>query len=164
MKKIRNKFGQEEIVGFALIIIIVAVILLIFLGFSLRKPQKELVESYEVESFIQAFLQYTSSCRDSGDLEYLSIKKLIFDCKKKRTCLDGKDICEVLDSTLTNLVEESWKIGADRPIKGYELKIISNEEEMLLLKKGEITQNYKGSIQDFRESGNSFDISFIAYY
>ena len=65
------KRAQEEMVGFALIVIIVSVILVIFLGFSLRDQGKENVESYEVESFIQSFLQYTSECRDN--FNFLSV-------------------------------------------------------------------------------------------
>ena len=160
--KIRNKYGQEEMVGFGLIIIIVSVILLIFLGFALRSPQKEPVESYEVNSFIQGFLQYTSDCRDN--LEYLSIQKLIFGCNDDEMCLDGRSACDVLNSTLTGIAEEGWKIEGDRPIKGYELKIDSNKAEILLIKKGNITGNYKGSMQDFSRSGNSVEIFFTAYY
>ena len=158
----KSKVGQEEMVGFMLIIIIVAVIMLVFLSFYLRDSPKEIVESYEVESFIQAFLQHTTDCRDN--LEYLSIRKLIFDCDDGGICLDGRDICEVLDSTLTNLVEESWKVDSDTPIKGYELNITSNKEEMLLIKKGNKTNNYRGAMQDFSRSGNLFEILFTAYY
>ncbi len=160
--KIKNKSGQEEIVGFALIIIIVAVILLVFLGLSLNTPQKEIVESYEVDSFIQAFLQYTTDCRDN--LEYLSIQKLIFNCYDDEMCLDERDACNALNSTLIGIVEESWKVEGDRPVKGYELKIIIDEEEMLLVEKGNITQNYKGSMQDFSKSGKDCEIYFKAYY
>ena len=46
----RNK-AQEEMVGFALIIVIVAVILIILLGIYLRKPKDQAIESYE-ESII----------------------------------------------------------------------------------------------------------------
>lgn len=160
-----KKRAQEQIVGFALIIIIVAVILLVFLGFSLRNSQKENVESYEVKSFVQAFLQYTTDCRDSNDLEWLSIKKLIFDCNRGEECLDSRDTCEVLNSTLTKIIEESWKIEGDRPVKGYELDITLNEVDVILsLEKGNITNNYKSSMQDFSKSGNSFEIFFTAYY
>lgn len=160
-----KKRAQEQMVGFALIIIIVAVILLVFLGFSLRNSQKENVESYEVKSFIQAFLQYTTDCRDSNDLEYLSIKKLIFDCNSGKECLDNRDTCEVLNSTLTEIIEESWKIEGDRPVKGYKLDITQNEVEVILsLEEGNITKNYKSSMQDFSKSGNSFEIIFTAYY
>ena len=160
----KSKFGQEEIVGFALIIIMVAVILLVFLGFSLKKPPKEPIESYEVESFIQAFLQYTSDCRDAGNLEYLSIRKLIFDCNNNKMCLDETPACEVLESTLTEITEESWKVEEDRPIQGYNLTITVNGEDLLFFEKGNITNNYRGSMQDFVKSGSSFDISFTAYY
>ena len=70
--EIKRKKAQEEMVGFALIIILVAVILLIFLGFSLRDQEKETIESYEVESFIQSFLQYTSDCRDNLEFSYFT--------------------------------------------------------------------------------------------
>ena len=162
ISKIKNKFGQEEIVGFALIIIIVAVILLIFLGFSLRNQQKEIVEDYEVDSFIQSFLQYTTDCEDN--LEYLSIQKLIFNCYDREICLDKRDACDVLNSTLKDIVKESWNVEGDRPVKGYELRIIIDEEEILLLEEGNITKNYKESMQDFSKSGKDSEIYFKAYY
>lgn len=153
--------GQEEMVGFALIIVLVAVILLVLLSLSLRKPQQEEVESYEVDSFIQAFLQYTSDCRD--DFEYLDVQELIFDCNDGRMCVDGRDTCEVLNSTLRGIVEESWNVGADRPVVGYELKILSESTEILLLSEGNKTRSYKGSMQSLVKRGDKFDIFFTAY-
>ncbi|MBI2057207.1 hypothetical protein HYT91_03060 [Candidatus Pacearchaeota archaeon] len=67
----KNKIGQEEMVGFALIIILVSVILLVFLAFSLNKPKTEATESYEVNSFLQSSLQYTSSCQTSNPARLL---------------------------------------------------------------------------------------------
>ena len=160
--KKKSKHAQEEIIGFALIIIIVAVILVIFLGFSLRNSQKELVESYEVESFIQTFLQYTTDCRNN--LEYLSIQKLIFECNNNGKCLDGKDSCEVLNSTLKEIVGIGWGIGETAPTKAYELKINSGDNGIILIEEGNKTSNYKGSMQDFSRGGNLIEIRFIAYY
>ena len=153
------KKAQEEMVGFALIIIVVAVILLIFLGFALRGQEKEAVESYEVESFIQSFLHYTSDCRDN--LEFLSVQKLISGCSNNLRCLDGRSTCDVLEPILKGIVEESWSIGAERPIKGYELKINSFGEEILKLKEGNITSNSKGSVQFLP---NKIEIFFTAHY
>ena len=159
----KNKYGQEEMVGFALIMIIVAVILLIFLSFSLGKSEKETVESYEVESFIQSMLQYTTDCRDN--LEYVSIQKLIIDCYKKDICIDDRNSCDVLNSTLKEIMKESWKVEGDRPVKGYELKIIvDKEEEMIVLEEGNITKNSKGSMVPFPSSGKDYEIFFNAYY
>lgn len=142
----RNKFkkAQEEMVGFALIIIIVAVILLVFLGFSLRSSTKDIVESYEVESFIQSFLQYTTDCRDKTN-DILTIRELILECNDFEECSDGKKSCEILNSTLNGILMESWKIGVDRPIKGYKLNITSQDQPILLLEEGNITINSKGN-------------------
>ena len=161
MKK-RATRGQEEMVGFALIIIIVAVILLIFIGFSLRNPQKENVESYEVDSFIQAFLQYTTDCKDLNNLQYRLVQNLIADCSDNEKCFDERDTCDVLNSTLKGIVEESWKVVGDWPVKGYELEIKSDEAVILLIKKGNVTKNYKSSMQPLGKK--DINILFTAYY
>jgi len=158
----KKKKAQEEMVGFALIIIIVAVILLFFINFYIRSGEKESVESYEADSFIQAFLHYTTECEDY--LEYLSIQKLIFECNDDALCLnDDKEACDILNSTLKNIVDKTWKVGEDMPVKGYELKITANEEEIPFISfmGGNITGNYRGAVQLLPES---IDVSFRAYY
>jgi len=157
-----GKKAQEEMVGFALIIIIVAVILLIFLGFSLKKPQKEAVESYEIESFIEAFLQYTSDCKNDRNIP-LSIKELIISCNKNEKCYENsneKESCEVLNEIMTGIIGESWKTDL---IKGYELNIFS-DKELLSLESGEKTKNYRGSSQDIPSEGNLIEVVFVGYY
>lgn len=158
----KPKRSQEEMVGFALIIIIVAVILLIFIGFSLRDQEKEVVESYEVDSFIQSFLQYTTDCVDSYKPRYRSIEKLIIDCNNGERCLDERDICEVLDSILKEIIEESWDVKGDRPVKGYNLKIGSNNETILDISDGDATNNYKSSMQELGKQ--DIEVIFKAYY
>jgi len=160
IKKIKK--GQEEIVGFALIIIIVSIILLVFISFSLRSSKNMEIQSYEVESFIQAFLQHTSDCEDA--LEFLPVQKLIFSCDNNEVCLDGKSACEVMNLTLTEICENSWNVGVDTPIKGYELRISSDETEIFLLEEGNMTQNYKGGSQPFAKRGKDYEISFQVYY
>lgn len=157
--KSSNKKAQEEMVGFALIVIIVSVILVIFLGFSLRDQGKEEVESYEVESFIQSFLQYTSECEDN--FEFLSVQELISDCNNKKTCSDEKKACDILDETLKDLTKESWKTGPERPVKGYEMKINALNKNILEFKEGNTTRNSKGAIQYLP---NNIEIIFTAYY
>ncbi len=161
-KRNTNKKGQEEMVGFILIMIIVAIILVVFLSLSLNKSGKEIVESYEVNSFIQSLLQYTTDCRN--DLEYLSVQKMIFDCHDSGKCLDERDSCSVLNSTLKDIVNKSWKVGTDRPIKGYEIIIMTKEAELLAVREGNITKNYEGSLQDFSRKGEDYEISLKIYY
>ncbi len=147
-------------IGFALIMIIVAVIILIFIGFSLTRPQQEPVGSYEVENFIQSLLQYTSDCKDN--LRYLSVQKLITTCFEGEICSNGRTTCSVLEETLQGIAEESWKTGEEETTKGYSFEITAGAEKMVSFKKGNITNNYKGAMQPFGK--NNIEITFTAYY
>ncbi len=163
MDKIKKK-AQEEMVGFALIIIIVSIVLLVFLSIALKNNDRETVESYEIESFIQAFLQHTSECRRADNLDFLSIQRLIFSCDKEDLCLDGQKTCDALNETLIEIMDESWKYGSDRPIKGRQLEILSDGKELLFIDEGNKTLNSMGSVQDFFRSGSEIIINFVVYY
>jgi len=127
----KSRRAQEEMVGFTLIIIIIAIILLVFLSFSLRRSSnQELIESYEIESFIQTFLKYNPN-------EKSSIKNMIKDCVNK-----GEG-CNILKTELENIMESSWKFGEEDVIKGYDLKIGSEYENIIEIKKGNETSNYE---------------------
>ncbi len=152
------KKAQEEIVGFALIIIVVAIILLVFIALSLKNPEKEAVESYEVDSFIQSFLQYTTSCSDN--LQALSIQRLIFYCERQESCLDGRNTCDVLNFEMSGILNESWPSGTDRPVRGYELNITAGSNSIFYEFNGNKTLNSKGSAQFFQNAR----IVFTAYY
>ena len=157
-----SKRGQEEIAGFAVILVLVAIILLVFLTFYLKKPSSEDIKSYEVNSFIQSFLQVTTPCEQNyGNL---SVQDLIFECRKGADCLYGKKSCEVLNSTLKSILDESWKVGEGLPIRGYQLNITANEQSLINLSKGITTQDYKGSSQSFSKEFYKIDIIFYAYY
>lgn len=151
-------------VGFALIIIIVAVIILVFISFSLRDPQRDTVESYEIESFIDSFLEYTTECRDRTN-DLLTVKELIGECSDLNSCSDGRPSCEVLNSTLNGIMGESWRVGENRPIKGYELNISSEEGKVILsFEKGNKTFNLKEATTDFPRRGQLISVKFRAYY
>jgi hypothetical protein len=155
MKKFKK--AQEEMVGFAVIMIVVAIILLVLLGISLNNSNKDAVESHEVDSFIQSFLEYTTDCRDNS--EYLSVRKLIIKCSNEARCSDGRNTCSVLNSTLEGIIDESWVVGEDTPIVGYELRIISDEEDLLVLREGNVTASSKTGDQSLPRT----KIFFTAY-
>lgn len=161
-RKNLGKKGQEEMVGFALIVIFVAIILLFLLVFYLRGHNQQGIESYEVNSFIQSFLHYTTNCEDYfGGIE---VRKLIFKCNDRIRCLNGEDSCDVLEETLKEITGESWPFGPERPIKGYELKITANNEEIVGLREGNQTNNFRGATQDFTIAPDSVEVYFKAYY
>jgi hypothetical protein len=138
-----KKRGQEEMVGFILIIVIVAIILLVLLSITIRRPREdELIQSYEIESFISSSLHYTTDCEDN--LEYLPLRKLIIECSRKSTCLDSRDSCKVLEETLGKMLNESFRIGS----KGYLYTIETGEEVIVSLSSGNESGTYKGAFQD----------------
>lgn len=160
MLKIKGKQGQEEIVGFAMIVIIVSIILIFFLVFSLSdRPD---TASYEAESFLQSSVHYTSSCEDGN--EFLPVQELVVSCYNEEKCDDEQDACEVLNETLKSMLEESWQVGPDFPIKGYKMEISSGEEGILYIREGNITGTYKGAQQILPEAGASISVLFNLYY
>jgi len=149
-------------VGFVVIIIIVSVILLVLLSFMLRSPVSKAVDSYEVESFIQASLQYTSTCENQ--IEFLSIEDLIVSCEEGGTCLDERNSCDVLNESLRGMIENAWNIGEGSAVRGYKLKVMIDEEEKFTLKEGNETRNYKGAFQDFAKGNTDYEVSLDIYY
>ena len=156
---IKNKRAQEEIVGFALIIIIVAVVLLFLLSFSLKRPEKESIESYEADSFLQSALQVTTSCEIN--LQNQSVQDLIFSCDDFEFCDNGSNSCEVLNASLGEVLDASWPVGSNKPIKGYEFLIKTGGSELLAINNGNVTNNYKGALQDLP---GEIKITFKVYY
>ncbi|MFH1801294.1 MAG: hypothetical protein ABH804_00455 [archaeon] len=153
------KKAQEEIIGFVLIIILVSVILLIFLLFSLKTSQKEPVESYEVENFLQAMLQYTTECESYTG--FFSVQNLIVKCYEDYICLNGKNACDALETTLSEMIEESWKVGEDRTAKGYMMNITAENKQIISLKNGNVTGNSRGAVQFL--GARSAEVYFVVY-
>ena len=165
------KKAQEEIVGFALIIIVVAVILLFLLVFVLNTSEKESVESYEVESFIQTALQTSVFCNAEEAPLHLSVQELIFQCYNDEDLICDRNplsrteetACEIMNSTLKILIDKSWPVGENRPLKGNELVIIVNDVTWLEQVEGSFTQTYKGATQSFFRSGSAVEVHFRVY-
>lgn len=109
-------------VGFVLIMLVVAVIFVVFLGIYLRKnANAEPVDSVEISQFLEAAFQYTTTCRISGNL--LSVKELITRCQEGKDCV-GEKSCDVLRETFIDLIESSWRFEENSPTKGYQLSIV----------------------------------------
>ncbi len=158
----KNRRGQEEMVGFAMIVIIVSIILLVFLGLFLSNSGSQSVESYETESFILSAIQYSTQCTDYYG--YLSVKDMIFMCNSEINCRSGEDSCTVLDSTLRGILDNSWNVAEGSPVKGYMLNITSNTGDVFSTEKGNITRNSESTLQSFPKGGASVSILFNVYY
>lgn len=158
----KNRKAQEEMVGFIIIVVLVSVILLVVLGFMLKSSSTETVKDYEVESFIGAMLQYTSSCE--ADLEFLSVQDLIVECNSGSSCLDGENSCDVLNSTLKSLIKSGWNVNNQSAVKGYSFEVAAGDMGIFLLEAGNKTNDYKGSYQDFPKRSTNYIVSLDVYY
>lgn len=159
-----NKKAQEEMIGFAMIIVLIAIILLVFLGISLNKNRNQSTDTAEVDSFMQAMLQYTTSCQDN--FGYLSMKNLIFACVSDSSgvsCPDSKDACSSLNSDLNGIMSNSWIVGDGSPTKGYNLNITSNTGKTISVKSGNVTQTSQGTSQALSNEGVSVNIMLEVY-
>src|SRR3989344_2373298 len=101
-----NKRGQEEMVGFALIIIIVAIVILFLLSFALKKSGKENVESYEADSFLQTMLQYTAECGTPGG-KVFSVQELVFLCDGEEVCFEAEPARNLEEIKSCDLLNET---------------------------------------------------------
>jgi competence protein ComGC len=116
----KSKKAQEEIVGFVLVVVIVAVIFLVFLGITIR--QKSPVtqrESGDVSQFIGSMMEYTTDCAITSDSAYISLGDAVRECYSGSVCRNSERSCDTLNRTLQGAIESNWKMGPDRPIKGY---------------------------------------------
>ena len=152
--------AQSEMVGFGLIIIIVAVLLLIFLSISFKKSNEEFTQSYEVESFIQSVLQVSTDCEMDYSYNYRDVRELFLDCRDNESCYGGRNSCEVLNETLSEILDYSFVVDNDSYIKGYTFNSTIEGNGLLGFEKGNITNIRQGASQAFSDG---LDIIFIIY-
>jgi hypothetical protein len=147
-----DRRGQEEIVGFALIVVLVAVIALVFIGIGIRKvPTNSERESKDISQFLESVMEYTSSCALNYEPAFVSIRELIGECysNEAKECVSGEKVCGVLEKEIKGIVGTSWKVGNERAIKGYEFKIAyfdeGLEEEILVSNEGNCDSGLNGA-------------------
>jgi len=167
MINVNKKRAQEEMIGFGLIIIIVAVIMIIFLWFYLMKPTNQNFNNYEAENFVTTALQYTTDCKEPGR-DYLDLKELISWCYDLKECENGNS-CSILNSTIKGILEESWDVGTGKRIQGYEFKIGvfrlegDLEREIFSQSKGNLTINSRGYIEEYPKNRKWIKVSFSMF-
>jgi len=154
--------GQEEMVGFVMIIVLVSVIALVFLVISIRKPT-EMRTSKEVESFLHSALLFTSSCQSSSERVY-DFKDLIEACLKNERCLDEENSCDVLNNTASELIETSFSVGENARYKAYNFKIYEENETLISLRKGNYTSSITGGELLLYISARNLNIRLELYY
>lgn len=128
---IKKRSGQSEIVGFAVIIVIVSVIGLIFLGFSIGRGDGTKKTSAEISDFLQSSMYHTTNCTTSYIPDYKSIQNLIKSCYRNENCINlDKMACDALKEDFSEIVKYSFNASDDRPNKAYKLNIYYEDLEI----------------------------------
>ena len=164
MKKLAScKRSQEEMVGFVLIIILVAVIVVVFLAISIRKPV-EIKQNKEIKNFLQSSLLYTTFCYKSPEIVY-NLKDLIKACYDNEKCADEKESCEVLKQEYEKLIANSWVISSSSEEKAYVFSIYDKANSTLLfLAKGEKAGTKKQANLRIYAYGNDIYLDMQIFY
>jgi hypothetical protein len=123
----RNKKAQQEIIGFVIIVVIIAVVGVIFLGLNIRNSIKKGTIDAEISNFLSSSIKITTPCIKGNEPNYRNLGEVAEDCFDNAKCLDNKESCEVLNSSYSEMLAGNWKVGG--PIKAYRMKVYYEQEE-----------------------------------
>lgn len=121
-----GKRGQEEIAGFAALVVLVLIAGVFLLGFWLRQPVESMQTSSSlVRSFLDSSVQTTSSCTLRGEQLYASLADVIRACGEhpERTCGSGEQVCAALNRTMPGLLAYAFPLEGEGAYSGYTLQI-----------------------------------------
>jgi len=147
MRKI-NK-GQQEMVGFVLIVVLVVVAAMVFLVISMKQKQGDVGESIEIENLISAILESTTDCAIVFEPQYSNVEDLIKSCQENDICSNlDKSACDYLDEKLNEIMIDV--MNTEAKISAYELFVASrsgeNEDLIIpVIKQGNCTGSVQGS-------------------
>jgi hypothetical protein len=126
MRLIGKKRGQQEIVGFVLIVVLVVVALMIFLIISLNKPSVTAKSKFS-ESFLSSIMAYTTECVVSEPRKETMID-LIESCYKNERCDNlNRPSCDYLNETMASIMNDLQV--SDNTISSYLVNIYWEDEE-----------------------------------
>ena len=119
----RNTKGQEEMVGFVVIVVLVVIIGLVFLMISANAPATQKAEtSVVLDSFFKSVMYYTTDC-EIPEGTFRDIESLITRCSNNKLCADERESCSVLERDLKNLLNNSFVVGKGSYARYYKMNL-----------------------------------------
>ncbi|MBT3583175.1 hypothetical protein HN510_05125 [Candidatus Woesearchaeota archaeon] len=103
-----GKRGQQEIVGFVLIVVLVVVGLMIFLIYSFTSDRSEIRgNDIVLGNLMSSMISYTTNCTIQGEKQ--TIQNLFEMCYNGKKCdLDPRDSCIVLEAYLSEILGAAY--------------------------------------------------------
>lgn len=141
----KNKKGQEESMGFVIIVLLLVVVGVVFLGFSLRKGSNISSQNQqELSDLTWAVLSYTTNCSVLGE------SQTVWDSARKcsrnsdQFCENGENLCFNLNSTIQDIFKKlkgSRESMGNRSVHAYEF-VVSMENNKVLARQGDFGGNF----------------------
>ena len=140
---LKENKGQEEILGFVVVVVFVAVIALVVLGFALQSDSQQTGgESSDIAHFLESTFAMTSECTLRVP-HHASVGEVASVCvaDSKRICEEGEQACAVLNRTLSKTIAAAWDMSNASAIQGYTLTLthrlsLSSERPLLTQQQG----------------------------
>jgi hypothetical protein len=122
-----TKRGQQEIVGFVLIVVLVVIGLMVFLLVSIRETPVE-ENSVAVGNLLESIMKHTTSCAPSFVPDYDDYEALFKSCYQDKTCSNlNEPSCDYLDRELQAFLETLIKTEAT--VSAYQLDFVVKEDD-----------------------------------
>ncbi len=150
----KSKSGQQEIVGFVLIVVLVMVGLMVFLIISVR-DSGEGSDSVGVSNMLDVVMSMTTDCAVVYEPDYDDFEALFKSCFKGDGCsnLDGS-ACEYLNESFGDVV--SAMVASDALIGGWSAEFfVRDGEGVLRWEGGNCSSGISGAQRSIVSGGES---------
>jgi hypothetical protein len=126
-----KKKGQQEIVGFVLIVVVVMVAVMVFFAISIRDSGEEISDDLEISNLIDSVLHVTSECAIVYEPDYDDYEELLKSCYRGKRCKNlDIDSCEYLNESLNEILLKV--IGSESNLAGYSVSFFAKGGEDLM--------------------------------
>ena len=114
---LKNK-GQQEMVGFILIVVLVMIGMMVFLVISFRTSPDE-IDSLEVSNMLSAIMTHTTECAIPAVPYYETFEDLFKSCYENDDCSGiGQSACDYLNETLIEVLEDL--VASEATVSAYQ--------------------------------------------
>lgn len=123
----KNKKGQQEIVGFVLIVILVVIGLMVFLIISTRNSDED-TKSVEVGNMLDALMKHTTDCAVVYEPDYDDFEDLFKSCHQGDQCSNlGLSACDYLNESLKAVL--AGMFATEATIEAYQIDFFVKDDE-----------------------------------
>jgi hypothetical protein len=110
--------------GFAVIMILVSIIGLIFLSFFIGRGEPVMKTSAEISDFLQASMYSTTNCTTTYIPQYKNIQDLIKSCYRNENCVNiDEKACDVLKNEYDSIIKNAFQVSDVSKNKAYTLEV-----------------------------------------